>query len=289
MRRDCRWRNVLITKHIGILPWKMGVELSQKSEKRRQTLAPNSWSLHMAWGDHSPTNLSAQQQKWASFGETCGVYRYFSRILLVALFGGCYETALDRDRFVLEAHLPNEFLQVSSLDHVDSSEIFGDKFPDHRHHYQTAPNKRCKKSATPNQQGACSNRMSLSSSPCASQDMAVTERTACRERPNSLAESNTEIHRLVSDGPPVHWSTGGPLGGLNLDTDFTGAKESWAKTPKQNVTKKPWQSSNRAMFSMAQGIIRMQMVTSEGTANRQCNVSNQTISHPQLYQKWVPQ
>lgn len=24
-------------------------------------------------------------------------------------------------------------------------------------------------------------------------------------------------------------------------------------------------------------------------ANRQCNVSNQTISHPQLYQKWMPQ
>ena len=90
------------------------------------------------------------------------------------------------------------------------------------------------------------------------------------------------------------WSTGPPvvplgLGVLNLDTDFTGAKVSWAKKTKQNVAKKPWQSSDRAMFSMAQGIIRMQMVTSEGTANRQCNVSNQTISHPQLYQKWVPQ
>ena len=93
--------------------------------------------------------------------------------------------------------------------------------------------------------------------------------------------SSAMVHRW----PPVHrWSPWG-----FEDTDFTGAKVSWAKTPKQNVTKKPWQSSNRAMFSMAQGIIRMQMVTSEGTANRQCNVSNQTISHPQLYQKWVPQ
>jgi len=165
------------------------------------------------------------------------IYHYFSRILLVALFGGCYETALDRDRFVLEAHLPNEFLQVSSLDHVDSSEIFGDKFPDHhRHQHHRKPKKVQNRPLRISKVPACSKRMSLSSSPCASQDMAVTERTACRDRPNSLAESSTEIHRLITEAM-VHRSTGGPLGPWGFEFGH-GLHGSQSKLGKKNKTKR---------------------------------------------------
>ena len=129
----------------GFCPKKNRSEKQSSHGKTTQQICPATKVGQLRWNlqsKHGYCHIKVKQHLASSNPrkERRAIYHYFHRILLVYLLGDCYNIASDRDKFILEAHLPNEFLQLSCLDHVDNiPEICGDdKIPDHQHLFHSS-------------------------------------------------------------------------------------------------------------------------------------------------------